>query len=51
MDPRITSAYVEYESPAGHGTVRGLLATPADAPGSLAGVVVVHENRGLNPVH
>ena len=48
-DPRISADYAEYESPAGHGTVKGLLAMPANASGSLAGVVVVHENRGLNP--
>lgn len=48
-DPAITADYVEYASPAGHGTVKGYLAAPANATGSLAGVVVVHENRGLNP--
>ncbi len=48
-DPKITADYVEYSSPSGHGTVRGYLAMPANASGSLAGVTVVHENRGLNP--
>jgi len=48
-DPRIVTAWVDYPSPEGHGTVRGLLAKPADASGPLPGVVVVHENRGLNP--
>ena len=48
-DPRIRAEFVEYASPNGHGTVRGLLARPADASGALPGVVVVHENRGLNP--
>ncbi len=48
-DPRITTEVIEYSSPDGHGTVRGLLAMPANASGPLPGVVVVHENRGLNP--
>ena len=48
-DARIVTEVVEYSSPDGHGTVRGLLARPADATGPLPGVVVVHENRGLNP--
>ncbi|MFQ5974459.1 MAG: YghX family hydrolase [Alphaproteobacteria bacterium] len=48
-DPRIRAEFVEYSSPDGHGTVRGLLARPADASGPVPGVVVVHENRGLNP--
>lgn len=48
-DTRITSDYVKYPSPAGSGEMRGLLAQPAKASGKLPGVVVVHENRGLNP--
>ena len=48
-DPRITTEVIEYSSPDGHGTVRGLYARPADATGPVPGVVVVHENRGLNP--
>lgn len=48
-DERITTEYVEYQSPNGYGTVRAYLAKPADAEGPLPGVVVVHENRGLNP--
>ncbi len=48
-DPRVSSSQVKYPSPEGHGEMRGLLARPARAPGRLAGVVVVHENRGLNP--
>ena len=48
-DPRITVQYVEYQSPDGYGKMRGYLATPAKASGKLPGVVVVHENRGLNP--
>lgn len=48
-DPRLKSEYVEYESPKGGGTIKGLLSRPIDAAGKLPGVVVVHENRGLNP--
>jgi carboxymethylenebutenolidase len=48
-DPRIVTERIEYESPNGHGTVKGLLARPAEAAGPVGGVVVIHENRGLNP--
>ena len=48
-DPRLKSAFINYESPQGGGTIKGLLSQPADADGKLPGVVVVHENRGLNP--
>ncbi len=48
-DPDITTEVIEYESPEGHGTVKGLLAKPANASGALPAVLVVHENRGLNP--
>lgn len=48
-DPRIKSEYINYESPKGGGTIKALLSMPADAKGKLGGVVVVHENRGLNP--
>lgn len=48
-DPRIKSTYINYESPKGGGTIKALLSVPADAKGKLGGVVVVHENRGLNP--
>ena len=48
-DPRLTTGYVTYNSPDGGGEIRALLAKPADAKGKLPGVVVVHENRGLNP--
>jgi carboxymethylenebutenolidase len=48
-DPDITAEYVTYPSPNGHGQVRGYLVRPAKAAGPLPGVVVVHENRGLNP--
>lgn len=48
-DPEITTEIVEYESPNGHGTIRGLMAKPAGATGQLPAVLVIHENRGLNP--
>jgi len=48
-DPRITSRTVEFPSPQGNGTVRGLLVQPAKPKGKLPTVLVVHENRGLNP--
>ncbi|MFQ5544745.1 MAG: YghX family hydrolase [Acidiferrobacterales bacterium] len=48
-DPRIKTKYIEYSSPRGHGKIRGYLTRPAGAHGKRSGVVVVHENRGLNP--
>lgn len=48
-DPRIRAEYLTYESPQGSGTVRGYFALPAKASGKLPGVVVIHENRGVNP--
>ncbi len=48
-DPRIKTRYVEYSSPNGYGKIRGYLAEPAQAKGKLPTVLVVHENRGLNP--
>ena len=48
MDPRIKGEKIEYASPKGHETVRGYLVRPAGG-GKRGGVVVVHENRGLNP--
>ncbi|PSR09118.1 MAG: dienelactone hydrolase, partial [Bacteroidetes bacterium] len=48
-DPRLQEEYLTYASPAGGGEIRGLLARPAAAEGKLPGIVVVHENRGLNP--
>jgi carboxymethylenebutenolidase len=48
-DPRVKSEYINYQSPKGGGTIKALLSKPADAKGKLGGVVVVHENRGLNP--
>ncbi len=48
-DPRIDSDYITYDSPKGGGTIKGLLSKPKDIKTKLPGVVVVHENRGLNP--
>ncbi|MBO6879774.1 dienelactone hydrolase family protein [Winogradskyella sp.] len=48
-DPTLDSKFIEYESPKGGGTIKGLLSKPKDMDGKLPGVVVVHENRGLNP--
>jgi carboxymethylenebutenolidase len=48
-DPRIKSEYITYQSPKGGGAIKGLLSMPADAKKKLGGIVVVHENRGLNP--
>ena len=48
-DPDIVGDYVTYPSPNGNGDVRGYLVKPAAAVGKLPAVVVVHENRGLNP--
>jgi carboxymethylenebutenolidase len=48
-DPRLKSEYINYESPKGGGTIKALLSKPADAKQKLGGIVVVHENRGLNP--
>lgn len=48
-DPRITADYINYPSPKGGGTIKGLLSRPADTKKKLPGVIVVHENRGLNP--
>ena len=48
-DPDIVAEYINYPSPNGHGQVRGYRVRPAKAEGKLPGVVVVHENRGLNP--
>ncbi len=48
-DPRLDSDYITYNSPKGGGEIKGLLSKPKDANGQLGGIVVVHENRGLNP--
>lgn len=48
-DPRLKSDYVLYKSPKGGGEIRGLLSKPVSSDTKLPGIVVVHENRGLNP--
>ena len=48
-DPDIRAEYISYPSPNGHGDVQGYLVRPVAAEGKLPSVVVVHENRGLNP--
>ena len=48
-DARIKTEFVEFDSPHGYGKVRAYLAMPAHAKGKLPVVLVVHENRGLNP--
>ena len=48
-DPGIKSQYITYQSPKGGGKIKALLSLPADAKTTLGGIVVVHENRGLNP--
>lgn len=48
-DPDILAEYITYPSPNGHGSVRGYLVKPAKTDGKVPAVVVVHENRGLNP--
>ncbi|MDX1326317.1 MAG: dienelactone hydrolase family protein [Arenibacter sp.] len=48
-DPRLKSEYITYNSPKGGGEMKALLSKPAETKGKLSGIVVVHENRGLNP--
>ncbi|HEY9117986.1 MAG TPA: dienelactone hydrolase family protein [Roseivirga sp.] len=48
-DERISSDYITYNSPKGGGEIKGLFSKPDGATGKLPGIVVVHENRGLNP--
>ena len=48
-DPRLATEYVGFASPKGTDKMRGYLARPAKAKSKLPGVLVIHENRGLNP--
>ncbi len=48
-DPDIRPEYIHYPSPDGHGEVRAYLVTPTKIADKAPAVVVVHENRGLNP--
>ncbi len=48
-DKRLRAEWIDYESPQGTGKVRAYLARPESATGGLPGILVIHENRGLNP--
>jgi len=48
-DSRLNSEFITYESPKGGGSIKGLLSRPAETTSQLPGIIVVHENRGLNP--
>ncbi|MEP1489929.1 MAG: dienelactone hydrolase family protein [Algibacter sp.] len=48
-DKRIRSEFITYKSPKGGGEIRGLLSKPKKAKKKLPGIIIVHENRGLNP--
>ena len=48
-DPRLDSKYITYNSPKGGGEIKGLLSMPVNTEEKLPGIIVVHENRGLNP--
>ena len=48
-DSRIKTEYATVASPQGNGSIKGYLARPSSAAGKLPGVLVIHENRGLNP--
>jgi carboxymethylenebutenolidase len=48
-DDRIVAEYKEYDSPNGYGKMRGYFVRPAKMSGKLPGILVIHENRGLNP--
>jgi len=48
-DKRLKTEILTYASPDGSGTMKGYLAMPAQSSGKLPGVLVIHENRGLNP--
>jgi carboxymethylenebutenolidase len=48
-DSRLKTEYIHYDSPKGYGKVKAYLCRPAAASGKLGGVVVIHENRGLQP--
>lgn len=48
-DKRLQSVFITYNSPKGGGSIKGLLSKPAETKTKLPGIIVVHENRGLNP--
>ena len=49
QDPRLDTGFITYNSSKGGGEIKGLLSKPKEFEGKLGGIVVVHENRGLNP--
>lgn len=48
-DPRLKTQYINYDSPKGGGSIKGQLSQPLETQKKLPGIIVVHENRGLNP--
>jgi carboxymethylenebutenolidase len=48
-DPRLKTEMVDVPSPSGYGSLKAYVAKPANATGKLPAVLVIHENRGLNP--
>src|SRR3954469_5553242 len=48
-DKRVKTSYETVQSPQGNGSIKGYFARPANASGKLPAVLVIHENRGLNP--
>ncbi len=48
-DPRLKTESITFDSPKGQGKIKAYLVRPAEAKGKLPGVLVIHENRGLNP--
>lgn len=48
-DPRLKTQYINYDSPKGGGSIKGQLSQPVETKKKLPGIIVVHENRGLNP--
>src|SRR6476646_123328 len=48
-DKRLKTEYATVPSPQGNGSIKGYLARPANAAGKLPGILLIHENRGLNP--
>jgi carboxymethylenebutenolidase len=48
-DPRLITSEIEYQSSKGGGTIKGQLSRPKDQTAKIPGILIVHENRGLNP--
>ncbi len=48
-DPKLSSEFITYKSEKGGGDIKALLSKPKEAFGKLPGIIIVHENRGLNP--